>query len=77
MNVNRTGNKRAFTTGFLMASAVAMLLFSPKASAVIFFDIEGNYITIFGYTFCYSDCNYKSGAVELPRRAFAPPPPPK
>jgi hypothetical protein len=69
--------KAGYTVGFTAVSLVVALSFSPAASAMIFFDIEGNYITVFGYTFCFSDCSYKSGAVELPRQPLVPDPLPK
>jgi len=69
--------KSGVSAVFTAVSLLSLLSFSPAASAMVFFDIDGNYITIFGYTFCFSDCDYKSGAVEFPRKAAVPNPLPK
>ena len=54
----------------LLALTSLFATHSPTADAgMIFFDIEGRYVTIFGYTFCAYDCGYKSNAIPFPRHA--------
>jgi hypothetical protein len=55
-----------FVPGALLALTALFATHSPRADAAIF-EMEGRYVTIFGYTFCAYDCGYKSGAVPFVR----------
>lgn len=59
--------------GFLLAVTAVFATQGPTASAAIIFDIEGNYMTILGYTFCFWDCGYEHNAVRLVRQPAVPP----
>jgi hypothetical protein len=71
MNANRSRTNSP-VPGFLLALTAVFLTQGPTASAAIF-EIEGRYITIFGYTFCAYDCGYESNAVRLVRQPVVAP----
>ena len=77
MRAKAVRKKTGYPAGLTVLSLIFAITFSTAASARVFFDIEGNYITVFGYTFCFSDCSYKSSAVELPRQPVVQDPLPK
>lgn len=71
MKTNRL-HKNSPVPGFLIALTAVFLTQGPTASAAIF-EIEGRYVTIFGFTFCAYDCDYESNAVRLVRQPVVPP----